>query len=481
MLTESLISTVTQMDQLAYDFRKSLSTGKDGNTLGFEAFTTVLKKSEDDPSVDLFKHIREVLIVGRILGVLPISGVFKHSYSHLIFKRKSIAAVVSILIASILTVNLVLASIQWIRVPKRNALEIAQSVHRTAQYFWGWIIYITFLLNARKFVDLFKSWAKASSLVFYSVEDKTLRRDSIFICSLIMVSCVFENAVLHLEYVKELDDVSGAYDKYDKFRNISTNQSFLETYYWRSNRHWWDILGYNGFLAALAFIQHKWMLYSWNYLDIIIAVFARALYFKFKTLYELSDEYLGHPQSNGGELSKGTKTMNRAAWLQIVTDHKQIHDLLQVIEEFFSHLIFGSYAVNIYYICIQLLIGLSPDITVTSLVQSIYGPWSFIHMVIRVYIVSLCAARINMYAHQIRKVLGDCPVELYNGEIARVDKRITSGPQIGLTGLGCFVVTKPFILSILSVVFTFEIVLLQGVSSNANSSTHIQCCCPTTK
>lgn len=74
------------MDQLAYDFRRTFSLPKDDGALNFDAFQVVLKKSQEEPSNDLFKSIRGVLIVGRILGVIPLSGVFKHSFTQLSFK-----------------------------------------------------------------------------------------------------------------------------------------------------------------------------------------------------------------------------------------------------------------------------------------------------------------------------------------------------------------------------------------------------------
>lgn len=58
----------------------------------------------------------------------------------------------------------------------------------------------------------------------------------------------------------------------------------------------------------------------------------------------------------------------------------------------------------------------------------------------------------------------------YAMKVARLEEIVSIGPQIGLSGLGCFVVTKPFILKILSVVFTIEIVLLQGVPSYSGQS-----------
>lgn len=41
------------------------------------------------------------------------------------------------------------------------------------------------------------------------------------------------------------------------------------------------------------------------------------------------------------------------AWVQMAQDHKRLCDLLQEIESYFSPLVFGSYAVNIFYICMQ--------------------------------------------------------------------------------------------------------------------------------
>lgn len=74
------------MEQLAYDFRRTFSIPKDDGALKFDAFQAVLKKSEEESPNDLFKSIRGVLIVGRMLGVIPLSGVFKHSFTQLSFK-----------------------------------------------------------------------------------------------------------------------------------------------------------------------------------------------------------------------------------------------------------------------------------------------------------------------------------------------------------------------------------------------------------
>ncbi|CAL8116987.1 unnamed protein product [Orchesella dallaii] len=255
--------------------------------------------------------------------------------------------------------------------------------------------------------DLFKSLkpflivGRIIGIIPYS-GDRYFKRDITLITILILTSAIGENGVLHLKYIKAFDDISGNLHK-----NSTEKESVLETYYRRSHNHWAKKLGYHEIFVVLAFLQHKCMLYAYNYLDIMLAVFSRAIYFKFKMLYKLANEHLVKPLRNGVTHSK-----NGHAWLQVAQDHKKLCDLLQRFENFFSPLVFGSYAVNVYYICIQ---------------------------------------------------------------VSRLDQRVSSGHDIGLSGLGCFVVTKPFMLSLLSVIFTLEIVLLQSAPSPTPVTT---CCCP---
>lgn len=111
---------------------------------------------------------------------------------------------------------------------------------------------------------------------------------------LIMTSAFLENGILHLEYFPALDFISGS-----KVANETTSLSPLESYYYKSHEHWAKFLGYNEIFAVIAFIQHKCILYGWNYMDIMIAVFSRAMYFKFKMLYKLATEKLVKPLRKG--------------------------------------------------------------------------------------------------------------------------------------------------------------------------------------
>ncbi len=51
-------------------------------------------------------------------------------------------------------------------------------------------------------------------------------------------------------------------------------------------------MGYNPLLAVLAFVSHKFVVFCWNYVDLILIIFARALNFKFKGLCLVAEETL---------------------------------------------------------------------------------------------------------------------------------------------------------------------------------------------
>ncbi|CAL8093411.1 unnamed protein product [Orchesella dallaii] len=418
---------------------------------------------------DLFSTFRGFLILGRILGVVPISGVFKKSYKDLYFSRRSFAAISSYICVVLLAFNASLGVAAAVRDQKRNALEIARAIGTPIYALWGLFIYTYFLLRGEEFMKIFKFWASCN--LYYSKKDTYLYRIIVIISVIVFTSAVLENATIHMEYFEAFDDINGHIVRYGK---ETGNAPIHKMYYWRSHAVWNNAVGYHPIFLVIAILTHKWVLYGWNYIDVFMALFCRALYYKFKVLCKAAEDTLFQflPLPLESPDAYIPSEFDRQAWLQVTRDHEQLCNLIDVMNRFFSPLLFVSYTVNIYYVCMQLLGALNPEFVAHSLVHSIYAPWSFVHIILRVFLLSICAAKINEYAHNIRNVVQRCPVELYDGRIAKLDKRVNAGPKLGFSGLGCFVVTKPFMLSILNVVFTIEIVLLQGLSTSQPSNTN---------
>ncbi|CAL8093415.1 unnamed protein product [Orchesella dallaii] len=419
---------------------------------------------------DLFSTFRGFLILGRILGVVPISGVFKKSYNDLYFSRYSFASITSYICIVLLAFNASLGVANAVRDQKRNALEIARSIGTPIFNLWGLFIYTYFLLRGEEFLKIFKFWASCN--LYYSKKDTYLYRIVVIISVIVFTSAVLENAILHMEFFEAFDDINGHIVKYGK---ETGDAPIHKMYYWRGHVFWNNVVGYHPIFMVIAFFTHKWVLYGWNYIDVFMALFCRALYYKFKVLCKAAEDTLFLPLPLKSPDVYTPSEFDRQAWLQLTRDHEQLCNLIDVMNRFFSPLLFVSYSVNIYFVCMQLLGALNPEFVAHSVVHSIYAPWSFVHIIARIFLLSICAAKINEYAHNIRNVVQRCPVELYDGSIAKLDKRVNVGPKLGFSGLGCFVVTKPFMLSILNVVFTIEIVLLQGLSTSQSQSSNTNC------
>lgn len=228
--------------------------------------------------------------------------------------------------------------------------------------------YIYFLTHSNSFINIFKFWGKES--LCYPVRDKTLKRDIIIITLTIFSSSILETVILHLDYFPQLDFLSWR----KRTQSEAMKKSTLEVYFDRSHPEWGRILGYhyNPMLAILAFTSHKLVLFCWIYADTFIILFARVLYFKFQELSKKakenlngSDDILWQRQKSAGknQIQKIIKSClnfnftilfaDRKCWANIVKDHDTLCSVLKEVEKFLSPLVFGSYAVNLYYICMQ--------------------------------------------------------------------------------------------------------------------------------
>jgi uncharacterized membrane protein YkvI len=69
---------------------------------------------------------------------------------------------------------------------------------------------------------------------------------------------------------------------------------------------------------------------------------------------------------------------------------------------------------KLYYF--QLHLFLVPSAS-QDFIANIYGVWSFLHLLLRTYIVSITGAKIHDYAHNFKQLLHKCPHNIYSIEV----------------------------------------------------------------
>lgn len=51
-------------------------------------------------------------------------------------------------------------------------------------------------------------------------------------------------------------------------------------------------------------------------------------------------------------------------------------------------------------------------------------------------------------------------------QVYRLENQIATGPHIGFSAMGCFVITRPFLIKIFNGIFTLVLVMLQSLPAN---------------
>ncbi|CAL8093436.1 unnamed protein product [Orchesella dallaii] len=293
---------------------------------------------------DLYRCMRVLLVFGRIIGIVPISGVFSSALKSVSFRARSFAGITSAIIILGMAINDLLALYAFFRAPAKDASEIARNAAGFVCYGIGLYVFVFMFRNSTKLITCFHKWRETKT-VFYK-EDTDLFRSITLISGIIYSSAILENLVSHWRFF------NNPYRESTKMRI-----PVWEAYYERSHGQYANVIPYNVVLAIGVFLCNKWAVYAWNFGDILIAVIARAVYQRFKL----------HHEDLKSKISVGNGT-------------------------------------------------------------------------------------------------------LFNGTIERAELKSRTS-CIGFGGLDCFTITKPFVLSVVSVIFTFEIVLLQSSTTPISNST----------
>ncbi|CAG7722117.1 unnamed protein product [Allacma fusca] len=395
---------------------------------------------------DLYSSLRLFLIFGKLIGLMSIQGLFQKDYKKLGLRKSTFSSIIGIMIILALGVN---AGVGITAFRNTELLRMDQYAWSFAHFFYYSLGLFIFYHNYRhisKFVQIIYNWNKVH--IYFTQPDAHLFRDVNLVATFIMASAIGENVFVNLRHVP-LGAETGELLK-------SLNITAWELYFLRANKKWASLASYHHALSLYTFICDKLSLYAWNYTDVTIVIFARALYYKYQALYLEAEAVL---LKGGSDVSK---------WLQLTTDFETMRELLDQVNNFISPLIFASYGVSIYFMCLMFHNSVNPY-TNTTQVANIYAYWAVAHLVVRVFLVSVASARVSQWAHHITELIRRCPAEAYVMEVQRMDRYLNEN-VIGFTGLDCFTFTKPMILKVVGVIFSFEVVLLQALQLSLKKS-----------
>ncbi|CAL8145494.1 unnamed protein product [Orchesella dallaii] len=142
-------------------------------------------------------------------------------------------------------------------------------------------------------------------------------------------------------------------------------------------------------------------------------------------------------------------------------------NLTKDVELFISPLILACYGYNVYSITVELFFWIAP-FSNFSFEQSFYVNFAFFQFFFRVLTVTYFVSEVHHVSQYILRTIQSCSNSVYTLPIKRIEQTLSIDP-IGIKLFGTFLITRRFFISIISFIFTTEIVLLQTTGATFNS------------
>nr|WVD93560.1 gustatory receptor 6 [Graphosoma rubrolineatum] len=296
--------------------------------------------------------------------------------------------------------------------------------------FYGSTLLISqsFLKLVRQWKDLIFRWAALQSEM-NSFESSAVQKKIKLLTNCLILSSIFEHILSNTQFMLNVEP------------NADRLKMFLD------NGNITSVLGYNFWLVLFAYIGNFVITLIWNYTDIFLTAISLSL----ANMFEQFNK----------ELTMTAEKVSQESALSYWRKKRELYNRLSIfvksVEEKMSRLVLISFAVNLYFICIQLLYSIQPF---SSLLRVAYFCGSFGHILFRTC--SVCFAATSIYEHSKGSLplLYSVPSELYNTEVQRLTDQVNND-TLALTGCKFFTVTRSLMLTIAGTIVTYEVVLLQ--------------------
>ncbi|XP_011062452.1 PREDICTED: gustatory receptor 5a for trehalose-like [Acromyrmex echinatior] len=166
------------------------------------------------------------------------------------------------------------------------------------------------------------------------------------------------------------------------------------------------------------------------------------------------------------------KAMPEWWWAEARNDYNHLATLTRRVDTYISGIVLMSFAIDLYFICMQLLFSFNP---IRGSIRKIYFGFSFGFLLARTMAVSLYAASIHDESRLPAPILYSVTSSGYSNEVSRFLTQVTTD-NISLTGMKFFSITRGLVLTVAGTIVTYELVLVQFNSVQQADQTNITAC-----
>ncbi|XP_020278415.1 gustatory receptor for sugar taste 64e-like isoform X2 [Pseudomyrmex gracilis] len=393
----------------------------------------ISSSSTFDPSTDsLHASMRPIIVLAQCFSMFPVCGISKPDASYLRFTWRSpklVYAAISFLGACMMTIyNVIRLLNTGINSTKMTTLVFFLTTMTTA---------ILFLRLAMRWPCLALTWEKLER-EFTSrhrrVSKTTLATRFKIVTTVVMLFALVEHGASMLSgYISAIECAK-----------IRGDKDIMYTYFTSQFPQIFTKISYSLWKGILVDIINVLSTFSWNFVDLFLILISIALADQFRQL-------------NGRLYAIRGKAMPEWWWAEARSDYNHLATLTRMVDSHISSIVLLSFAIDLYFICIQLLFSFNP---IRGIVRKIYFCFSFGFLLARTTAVSLYAASVHDESRLPAPILYSVTGSSYSNEVSRFLTQVTTD-NISLTGMKFFSVTRGLVLTVAGTIVTYELVLVQ--------------------
>ncbi|CAH2068991.1 unnamed protein product, partial [Iphiclides podalirius] len=214
---------------------------------------------------------------------------------------------------------------------------------------------------------------------------------------------------------------------------------------------------YRFWIAIPVFVLSKVATILWNLQDLLIILISMGLSSRYCRLNEYTKSLI----TGRNEPFKHVNSHNyrhKHLWRKLRKAYVHQADLVRALDKHLGPLILLSNINNLYFICLQLYLGIR--MTNTDWISRLYYVTSLTWLLFRACSVVLAASEISVQSQHVLPFLRQCSRNTYNIEINRLTNQLTYD-NIALSGMGLFSLTRKNLLQVIAAVIKYELILLQ--------------------
>ncbi|XP_054276738.1 gustatory receptor 5a for trehalose-like [Macrosteles quadrilineatus] len=204
------------------------------------------------------------------------------------------------------------------------------------------------------------------------------------------------------------------------------------------------VLPYTPALTPLVLMLNTLATFTFSFLDLLI----------FNLAFCLSSMFWAF---NRQLVEASKQTISRPRWSDWYRDYNVLRRLVTVVDNHISPIVLLSFIINVYHICLQLYLSLTP---LPTLASKAYFCLSFGFLMSRTITVCLASASIHDLAKQPKFVIFSVPSEEFDEEVERFQFQVCND-SVAISAMRFFILTRTTLVTVIGLAATYEVVMFQ--------------------